>query len=45
MVIERTVWADTGRVIEWARITASAVRYAFMYDYDIQIWKQKMHEQ
>lgn len=38
--IERTVLADTGRIIEWARITASAALYFFKYEYDIQIWKQ-----
>ncbi len=37
--IERTVLAANGRVIEWARITASAALYTFMYEYDIQIWK------
>jgi GntR family transcriptional regulator len=45
VAIERTVRADTGRIVEWARITASAALYTFRYDYDIQIWKQKMHEQ
>jgi GntR family transcriptional regulator len=35
--IERTVWADSGRTIELARITASATLYAFRYDYDIEI--------
>jgi GntR family transcriptional regulator len=39
VAIERTVLAATGRVIEWARITASAALYTFMYEYDIQIWK------
>ncbi len=37
MALERTVWADTGRIIEWAHITASATLYAFRYDYDIEI--------
>jgi DNA-binding GntR family transcriptional regulator len=37
VALERTVWADTGRIIEWARITASATLYTFRYDYDIQI--------
>ena len=37
VAIERTVWAETGRIIEWARITASAARYTFMYEYDIHI--------
>jgi len=39
MAIERTVSAHTGRIIEWARITASAALYTFMYEYDINIWK------
>ncbi len=37
VAIERTVWADTGRIIEWARITASATLYTFRYDYDIEV--------
>lgn len=37
VALERTVWADTGRIVEWARITASATLYTFRYDYDIQI--------
>ena len=37
IALERTVWADTGIPIEWARITASAALYIFMYEYDIRI--------
>lgn len=37
MALERTVLADTGRIIEWARITASATLYTFRYDYVIEI--------
>jgi GntR family transcriptional regulator len=33
--LKRTVWADSGRIIEWARITASATIYEFGYDYEI----------
>jgi GntR family transcriptional regulator len=33
--LERTVWADNGRIIEWAKITAAADRYTFSYKYDI----------
>jgi GntR family transcriptional regulator len=39
IAIERTVSADTGRIIEWARITASAALYTFMYEYNIDVWK------
>lgn len=41
--LERTVRTDTGRIIEWARITASAKLYAFRYEYDIRL-KQSMRE-
>jgi GntR family transcriptional regulator len=37
VALDRTVWADTGRIIEWARITASATLYTFMYEYDIHM--------
>ncbi len=37
VAIERTVSAETDRVIEWARITASATLYTFRYDYEIQL--------
>ncbi len=33
--LERTVRADNGRIIEWAKITAVADRYTFSYEYDI----------
>lgn len=33
--VERIVWANTGRIIEWAKITAAAYRYTFSYKYDI----------
>lgn len=33
--LERTVWADNGRIIAWAIITAVADRYIFTYKYDI----------
>jgi GntR family transcriptional regulator len=33
--LERTVRADNGRIIEWAKITAVADRYTFSYKYDI----------
>lgn len=39
VAIERTVLASTGRIIEWARITASAALYTFMNEYDIHIWE------
>ena len=32
---DRTVWANTGRPIEWAHITAAAGLYTFVYEYDI----------
>jgi GntR family transcriptional regulator len=35
VAFERTVWADTGRAIEWARIIAVASLYTFSYEYDI----------
>lgn len=33
--LERTVWADDGRIIEWAKITAVPDHYTFSYQYDI----------
>ena len=35
VAFERTVWANNGRVIEWAYITAVAALYTFSYEYDI----------
>lgn len=35
VAFERRVWANNGRVIEWASITAVAALYTFSYEYDI----------
>lgn len=35
VAFERTVWANNGRVIEWAYITAVASLYIFSYEYNI----------
>ncbi len=32
---DRTVWANTGRPVEWAHIIAVAGLYTFVYEYDI----------
>ena len=34
---DRTVWANTGRPVEWAHIIAVAGLYTFVYEYDIPI--------
>lgn len=40
MSIERTVFAETKRPVEWARILANAALYTFSYEYDISDWSQ-----
>ena len=35
VALDRTVWADNGRPVEWAHIIASAELYTFTYEYDI----------
>lgn len=37
--LERTIWVETGRPVEWAHIIAVADLYTFTYDYDILEWK------
>jgi GntR family transcriptional regulator len=43
--LERTVWADTRRPVEWAQIIAVASLYLFTYEYDIFEWnKEHKHD-
>jgi DNA-binding GntR family transcriptional regulator len=35
VAFHRTVWADSGRPVEWAHIIAVAELYSFSYEYDI----------
>lgn len=42
MVIDRTVWTDSGRPVEWAHITAVAALYEFTYEYDIFEWNKEL---
>jgi GntR family transcriptional regulator len=43
--LERTVWTDTRRPIEWAQIIAIASLYLFTYEYDIFEWnKEQKHD-
>jgi len=45
VAIDRTVLADTKRVVEWAHISAVAALYTFTYEYDILDWNQEQkHE-
>ena len=41
IAFERTVWTETKRVIEWARIIAVAALYTFTYEYDISEWSKE----
>lgn len=41
VAIDRTVLADTNRVVEWAHIYAVAALYTFTYEYDILDWNQE----
>lgn len=44
VALDRTVWVDTGRPVEWAHIIAIAALYTFTYDYDISKWnKERKH--
>lgn len=39
--LERTVWADTHRPVEWAKIVAVASLYMYIYEYDIEWSKEQ----
>jgi GntR family transcriptional regulator len=39
--LERTVWTDTRRPVEWAHIIAVASLYLFTYEYDICEWNKE----
>jgi GntR family transcriptional regulator len=41
VALDRTVWAHTGRCVEWAHIIAVASLYTFTYQYDIPEWEGK----
>lgn len=41
VAFERTVWTETKRVVEWARIIAVAALYTFTYEYDIDDWNRE----
>lgn len=40
VALDRTVWTETNRPIEWAHIIAVAALYAFTYEYDILEWNK-----
>jgi GntR family transcriptional regulator len=43
--LERTVWTDTRRPVEWAQIIAVASLYLFTYEYDLFEWnKEQKHD-
>lgn len=41
VTLDRTVWTDTKRPIEWAHIITVAALYTFSYEYDIFEWNQE----
>lgn len=45
IVLDRTVWANTGRPVEWAHIIASASLYVFTYEYDINEWNKEQNNE
>ena len=40
VALDRTVWTETNRPVEWAHIVAVAGLYTFTYEYDILEWKR-----
>ncbi len=42
VALDRTVWAEKDRPVEWAHITAVADLYTFTYEYDIPEWNQEI---
>ncbi len=40
VALDRTVWTNGNRVIEWAHIIAVAAFYAFTYEYAIPVWNE-----
>lgn len=40
IALDRTVWAETNRPVEWAHIIAVAALYTFTYEYDILEWNK-----
>ena len=45
VAFNRKVWADSGRVVEWANISAVATRYTFSYEYSIPERKQQSKDE
>ncbi|HEX6479578.1 MAG TPA: GntR family transcriptional regulator [Ktedonobacteraceae bacterium] len=41
VALDRTVWAETKRPVEWAHIVAVAALYTFTYGYDILEWNRR----
>ncbi len=40
VALNRTVWTETNRTVEWARIIAVAALYAFTYEYNMLEWNK-----
>ncbi|HYU74472.1 MAG TPA: GntR family transcriptional regulator [Ktedonobacteraceae bacterium] len=41
VALDRTVWTETKRPVEWAHIVAIAALYTFTYEYDILEWNKE----
>jgi GntR family transcriptional regulator len=41
VALDRTVWTETKRPVEWAHIIAVAALYTFTYEYDILEWNRR----
>ncbi len=44
VAVDRTVWANSTRPVEWAHIIAVAALYAFTYEYDIPAWNEETQQ-
>ena len=45
VALDRTVWTETNRPVEWAHIVAVAALYTFTYEYDILAWNRDQKQE
>ncbi len=45
VALDRTVWTETQRPVEWAHIIAVAALYTFTYEYDILAWDKEQKQE
>jgi len=45
VALDRTVWTEAQRPVEWAHIVAVAALYTFTYEYDILEWTKPQKQE